>query len=68
MVTHRHAGHALTNLHHNAAALVPQHGWEHAFWVITAQSVGVGMAHGGMGDFDHHLARLWRRDIDFNDL
>ena len=68
MVAYRHTGHAFTDLHDDAAALMPQHGWKHAFRVVTAQGVGVGMANGSVGDFDHHLARLRRRDINLDDL
>jgi len=61
-------GHAGTDLHHHAAALVAEDAGEDAFGILARQGVGVGVADAGGDDADHHLARLGSGHLDLLDL
>jgi len=62
------AGDAGADFDDDAAAFMAEHGREDAFRIIAAERERVGVADAGRGDLHQHLARLGRRDVDFDDL
>ena len=68
MVAGGNAGHAFATFDHDACALVPQHGGENAFRVVTAERKSIGVADASVGDADEHFAFLRWRDINLNHL
>jgi hypothetical protein len=68
MVTLFQAGHAWSDVDHDACALVAQDGRKQAFGVRTREREFVGMADTGRLDLDQDFARLRAFQVDVMDL
>ena len=68
MIAWLDAGHACTDLDHDAAAFVAEHRRKHTLRIIAAERECVGVADASGHDADQHFARAWWRDIDLDHL